>query len=74
MYATANSIYIFRLGKGAIFDENNYEMEVAFYSAVNRENMYNKNIEFVPKVERAPAFDSFMIEKKGIYSFEFNTI
>lgn len=50
-------------------------MEVAFYSAVNRENMYNKNIEFVPKVERAPGFDSFMIEKKGLIKiFVFNIL
>lgn len=50
---------------GAIFDENNYEVEVAFHSAIYRENMYNKNIEFVPTVHKISITDSVAIEKKG---------
>lgn len=47
-------------------------MEVAFHSAVHRENMYNKNIELVPIVEHVSSTDSFLIEKKGPYKSNYN--
>lgn len=51
---------------GAIIDENNHDLEVAFHSAINRENMYNAHIEFVPSVIKVPVADSFVVEKKGM--------
>lgn len=51
--------------KGAIIDEDNPDLEVAFHAAINRENMYNANIEFVPTVLKVPIADSFVVEKKG---------
>lgn len=50
---------------GAIFDEENVNGELAFQSALFRENMYNKDIEFVPKVIRVSNSDTYAIEKQG---------
>lgn len=50
---------------GAIFDEADVDLEVAFHSAIYRENMYNGNVEFVPIVVKAALADSFHLEKKG---------
>lgn len=54
---------------GAIIDETNADLEVAFHSAIHRENMYNANIEFVPVVIKVPVADSYVVEKKGIYVY-----
>lgn len=50
---------------GAIFDEDNFSAELAFQSAIYRENMYNKDIEFVAKVVKVSTSDTFAIEKQG---------
>ncbi|XP_037042024.1 glutamate receptor ionotropic, kainate 2-like [Bradysia coprophila] len=49
---------------GAIFDENNVNAELAFQSVIFRENMYNKDVEFVPKVVKVSVSDTFSIEKQ----------
>lgn len=50
---------------GAIFDENNFNDELAFQSAIHRENMYNKDIEFVAKIVKLSTSDTYAIEKEG---------
>lgn len=50
---------------GAIFEEDNVNAELAFQSAIFRENMYNKDIELVPKVIKVSNSDTFAIEKQG---------
>lgn len=53
------------MSTGAIFDENNVNAELAFQSVIFRENMYNKDVEFVPKVIKISTSDTFSIEKQG---------
>ncbi|XP_037961199.1 glutamate receptor ionotropic, kainate 2 [Teleopsis dalmanni] len=48
---------------GAIFSSDNHEAEIAFHTAIERVNIYDRNVELVPIVEYVNADDSFIIEK-----------
>ncbi len=65
-YATESLCdFFFSISIGAIFEDGNINGELAFQSAIFRENMYNKDIEFVPKVIKVANLDTFVIERQG---------
>lgn len=50
---------------GGIFHEDNYESEIAFRYSVERVNMHEKSLEFVPFIHHVSASDSFKAERIG---------
>lgn len=50
---------------GGIFHEDNSDEEIAFRSALLRENMDNTKLEFIPLVRQVDREDSFQAEKVG---------
>lgn len=51
--------------QGGIFHEDNSDEEIAFRSALLRENMDNTKLEFIPLVRQVDREDSFQAEKVG---------
>lgn len=51
--------------KGIIFSNKNNETEIAFRTAIERANVFERSFELEPIVEYADTDDSFMVEKTG---------
>lgn len=50
-----------------MFHEDNFDAEIAFRSAIERENMsHNKHIEFVPLVKKVDRMDTYKAEQIGL--------
>lgn len=54
-----------------MFHEDNIDAEIAFKTAIDRENMsHNKNFEFVPVIRRVDPMDTYQAEKIGWYLYD----